>query len=77
MVNEFATKKREPHMLSKIKKFISSEEGAVTVDWVVLTAAVVLMAGVVIISLLGSTETLGDYVGLFLSEAETGEMGSN
>jgi hypothetical protein len=35
------------------------------------------MAGVVIISLLGSTETLGDYVGLFLSEAETGEMGSN
>lgn len=31
-------------MLNKFAKFRSNESGAVTVDWVVLTAAVVLLA---------------------------------
>lgn len=31
-------------MRSEIQKFLKSEDGAVTVDWVVLTAAVVGMA---------------------------------
>lgn len=61
-------------MMSNFKHFLASEDGAVTVDWVVLTAAVVLMAGVVIISLLGSTETLGDYVGIFMTDSEPGEF---
>lgn len=61
-------------MMSNLKKFFASEDGAVTVDWVVLTAAVVLMAGVVIVSLLGSTETLGDYVGIFMTDSEAGEF---
>ena len=32
-------------MLNFIKKFRKDEDGAVTVDWVVLTAAVVALAG--------------------------------
>lgn len=32
-------------MLKLIRKFVTSDEGAITVDWVVLTAAVVGLAG--------------------------------
>lgn len=31
-------------MIEKVKRFSTSEQGAVTVDWVVLTAAVVALA---------------------------------
>ena len=39
-----------------IKKFSQHEDGAVTVDWVVLTAAVVVLAGTVA-AVLGSGDT--------------------
>ena len=35
-------------MFAKLKKFFCHSEGAVTVDWVVLTAAVMLMAVTVV-----------------------------
>jgi hypothetical protein len=35
-----ATEKERPHMFHKLEIFLSKEDGAVTVDWVVLTAAV-------------------------------------
>lgn len=41
-----------------IKKFSQHEDGAVTVDWVVLTAAVVVLAGTVA-AVLGGTGTDG------------------
>ena len=41
-------------MFNKFKGFISDERGAVTVDWVVLTAAVVVLAAGVA-AFLGST----------------------
>ena len=51
-------------MLQKVKSFLSSECGAVTVDWVVLTAAIVGLviaafsgmsdAGVIELTLLGT-----------------------
>ena len=31
-------------MLNKIKNFVNNESGAVTIDWVILTAGVVVMA---------------------------------
>ncbi|WP_170332746.1 hypothetical protein [Ruegeria arenilitoris] len=37
------------------KSFIRDEDGAVTVDWVVLTAAVVALAGVAITAIHGGT----------------------
>lgn len=32
-------------LVNSLKKFLANESGAVTVDWVVLTAAVVLIGG--------------------------------
>lgn len=39
-------------------KFASEEDGAVTVDWVVITAAVVILVGVMITIVEGGTLTL-------------------
>jgi len=50
-------------MKSIIRKFQRSEDGAVTVDWVVLTAAVMLL-GVVVGSVISTNvETATDNVG--------------
>ena len=45
-------------MLNFIKKFRADENGAVTVDWVVLTAAVVALAGAAYGSVSGGAATL-------------------
>jgi Flp pilus assembly pilin Flp len=45
-------------MLNFIKNFRADENGAVTVDWVVLTAAVVALAGAAYGSVSGGAETL-------------------
>lgn len=57
-------------MLKYIQKFIRREDGAVTVDWVVLTAAVVVLAGVAITSLQTASGGLGENVGDYLSNVE-------
>ena len=45
--------------LFKLKKsFENDESGAVTVDWVVLTAALVLVGGVVVTAVKGGMENL-------------------
>nr|WP_319247326.1 hypothetical protein [uncultured Celeribacter sp.] len=46
--------------------FNRDEDGAVTVDWVVLTAAIVGLAIAVIATISTSTDTLGDNVGTTL-----------
>ena len=38
-----------------IKKFRSNEDGAVTVDWVVLTAAVVALAAAIVLALINGS----------------------
>ena len=43
-------------MFQLFKSFLSSDEGAVTVDWVVLTAAVVLMGVGIGAAVLGAVE---------------------
>ncbi len=54
-------------MLKFWNKFTREESGAVTVDWVVLTAAVVLLAGVAIASLQTASGGLGNNVGDYMT----------
>lgn len=51
-------------------KFLRSEDGAITVDWVVLTAAVVGLAGAAVVNLNGPTGDVGDHVGNYLTNKE-------
>ena len=53
----------ESAMRQKIKNFIAAEDGAVTVDWVVLTAAVVGLGFAVIYSMADGSATLADNLG--------------
>jgi Flp pilus assembly pilin Flp len=54
-------------MFKYIKKLSKDEDGAVTVDWVVLTAAVVGLAGAVVVSIQGGTTSVGTSVSSNLS----------
>jgi len=49
------------------RKFRRDETGAVTVDWVVLTAAVVGLCGLAFAALHDATGGLGSHVGEYLS----------
>lgn len=54
-------------MLKFIKNFRADEDGAVTVDWVVLTAAIVGLAIAVLASVRGGTEGLATEISENLS----------
>jgi Flp pilus assembly pilin Flp len=56
-------------MLNFIKNFRNDEDGAVTVDWVVLTAAIVGLGIAVLTSVGGGTTALGDKISSSLSAA--------
>lgn len=49
-------------VVSNLKSFINDERGAVTVDWVILTAAAVAMSVTAAVSIFGSSS---DYSGLY------------
>ncbi|MEM6619099.1 MAG: hypothetical protein AAF631_07345 [Pseudomonadota bacterium] len=51
----------------KLFKFKKDESGAVTVDWVVLTAALVLVGGVVVTAIRGGMENLAADINTELS----------
>ncbi len=57
-------------MRNILKKFARGESGAVTVDWVVLTAAVVGLCGAAFFALQDATGGLGTSVGTQLSETK-------
>jgi len=57
-------------MLKRMYKFLRGEEGAVTVDWVVLTAAVVGLAGAAFMSIQSASGGVGSNVGEYLSNKE-------
>ena len=57
-----------------LKRFCRSEDGAVTVDWVVLTAAVVGLAVGIVTVLANATEDVGDGVGDYMTNAEAGNF---
>ena len=54
-------------IFANIKAFAADESGAVTVDWVVLTAAIVGLGIAVIASVRGGTENLGNAISTSLS----------
>ncbi|MFK7746164.1 MAG: Flp family type IVb pilin [Roseobacter sp.] len=47
-------------MVKYFERFWESEDGAVTVDWVVLTAAVVGLGAIAVVTLQAETNTVGD-----------------
>ncbi|MCH8465310.1 MAG: hypothetical protein LAT78_01865 [Roseinatronobacter sp.] len=48
--------------IAKVKKFAADESGAVTVDWVVLTAAIVGLGIAVVASVRGGVGEVGDEI---------------
>ena len=59
-------------MIKFIKNFRKDEDGAVTVDWVVLTAAVVGLAAVAYNAIGTGTRDISDNVGANLTTASAG-----
>ncbi len=60
-------------MTKLFKNFRNDESGAVTVDWVVLCAAVVLLAGAVITNLNTGVEGMATNTATYLSTQTIGE----
>lgn len=56
--------------LSTLKSFLSSESGAVTVDWVVLTAALVGLGLAVMAVVSGGVEDLSGNISTALTETD-------
>lgn len=59
----------------KLRNFVADDSGAVTVDWVVLTAAVVGLAMVVIASVRIGTQDVGDKIQASLTTASIADVG--
>ena len=57
-------------MKTTLHKFIRSESGAVTVDWVVLCAAVVGLAAALTLSIQTGAVNLGDNVSTYITSYE-------
>ncbi len=55
-------------MIKFIKNFRNDEDGAVTVDWVVLTAAVVALAGAAYQSIEDGSTALTSSTGTFITD---------
>ena len=56
------------------KTFLSDEDGAVTVDWVVLTAAVVGIGVVAVFTLMTANQGLGNSISSAMSSATLTEL---
>ena len=59
-------------MLNFIKNFRADEDGAVTVDWVVLTAAIVGLGIAVLTSVSGGAQDLAGDISTELTETTVG-----
>ncbi|MEM8731809.1 MAG: hypothetical protein AAGF79_18010 [Pseudomonadota bacterium] len=57
-------------MVRKFIDFFNDEDGAVTVDWVVLTAAVVALTGVAFTAIQDASGGVGTGVGDYLTSVE-------
>ena len=60
-------------MLGKLKSFRRAEGGAVTVDWVVLTAAVVGLAATIVLAIHDGSESVGEGTGNWLGARQVGD----
>ena len=57
-------------MKTLFNKFVRSESGAVTVDWVVLCAAVVGLAATATLAIQTSTTNLSDNTGVYINSQD-------
>lgn len=57
-------------MNRKMKKLIKGEEGAVTVDWVVLSAAVIGLAMLVLAPIAYTTDNASTFIGDYIRNTE-------
>lgn len=55
-------------LYNRIKGWIAAEDGAVTVDWVVLTATMTVIGGVIVAMTVDGTTDVGKQIGTVLSE---------
>ena len=65
-------KSAEPDMISikaLSRVFVADEEGAVTVDWVVLTAAIVILAAGILIGISEETRRLSGAIATEIQDA--------
>lgn len=60
-------------ILERFRKLAKDEEGAITVDWVVLTAAVCGLAAVSYIAAKDSSDSLANETSRYLTERQVGE----
>tara|TARA_R110002094_G_scaffold137579_2_gene129110 strand:- start:767 stop:979 length:213 start_codon:yes stop_codon:yes gene_type:complete len=61
---------------SRIKTFAADDSGAVTVDWVVLTAAIVGLGLAVVTSVRSGVSSLGTNISNSLSSASVATLGT-
>ena len=64
------------HITSQIKTFVADDSGAVTVDWVVLTAAIVGLGLAVVTSVRSGVSSLGTNISNSLSSASVATLGT-
>ena len=62
-------------LFSNIKNFAADESGAVTVDWVVLTAAIVGLGIAVVLAVRGGTTDVAQKIETSLKSAEIANLG--
>lgn len=70
----YATKHESLTMLHKLKAFISKDDGAVTVDWVVLTAAVCGLALASFAAIQQGSQSVGSNVEGYLTDTTIEEI---
>ncbi|TDE39688.1 hypothetical protein [Antarcticimicrobium sediminis] len=64
-------------MIKLFKNFRADEAGAVTVDWVVLTAAVVALAGAAYTTIGANTKTLSTAIGAEITAQQAATIGAS
>lgn len=52
----------------QVKRWITAEDGAVTVDWVVLTATMAVVGGIIVALTVDGTTDVGNQISTVLSE---------
>lgn len=61
-------------MFDQFKSFYSNEDGAITVDWVVITAAVCGLAIASFASIQQGSKSVGNNVGEYLTDKDVKEL---
>ena len=56
-------------------RFLKDEEGAVTVDWIVLTGTIIFLGMAVVLTIGGEIPVIADQISAWLSDREVGELG--